>query len=421
MSAIEWTKNKIMINKQAKKSIFKTIKEISYIIIVEETTPISNYKTYGANFISFDNIVVSGIDNIINFHNLIDEIWTKHKLIQDHFTHKKALNEIIKFAERKEDLIHDDVYNWLDSIKKQEIKDYWIYREIKGAKLSENKSVKLGPFCIVDKNNHKDNIIKKSSYIQSNWEHVSNHCKGNLLIGVKVSVKNIDRGYELANKQFELFENTIKFIIPNNEEYEISIVNHVEPPVCISFAIADNSYNRSLSRSINGSEPINFNSSIFSDTNTWIQGIFSLLEKKKRSDVENRIVSAIDWVGKGLREFDKYKGFVQLTFGIEALLGNNDGRIIQPSILSRISESIAFTLGTDYTSRLKLEKDFKELYAIRSAIVHGGEKSVSTGEFMQLKYMVIKLIWAFIKNKELRNCHTINDYNDWIKNKRYNF
>lgn len=410
-----------MIDKQAKKSIFNTIKKISDIIIVEKTAPILSYKTYGANFISYNNIVICGIDDIINFHKLIDKIWTKHKLIQGHFTRKKALEKIIELAARKEDLRHDDVYTWLDSIKEQEVKIFWIYREIKGAELSENKIVKLGPFCIVDKSHHKEYIIKESSNLQSNWEHVSNHCKGNLLIGVKVSVRNIDRGYELANKQFQLFENTIKFINPNNKEYDISIVNHVEPPISISFAIADNSYNTSFSRSMNGSEPINFNSSIFSDTNPWIRYIYSLLEKENRSDVESRIVSAIDWVGKGLREFDKDKGFVQLMFAIEALMGKNDGSIIQPSILSRISECIAFTLGTDYTSRLKLEKDFKELYAIRSAIVHGGEKSVSTGEFMQLKYMVIKLIWAFIKNDEIRNCRTMEDYNKWIESKRYDY
>ena len=237
-----------------------------------------------------------------------------------------------------------------------------------------------------------------------------------MLIGVKVSVKNIDRGYELANKQFELFENIIKFIIPNNEMNEVSIVNKIGRLSERSIAIADNSYNRHSSMSMNGLNSIDFNSSIFHDTNTWIQDIFSLFEKENLSDVENRVLSAMDWIGKGLKEFDKDKGFVQLMFDVEALLGNNEG-----SIQRRISECIAFTLGTDYSSRTKLEKDFKELYGIRSAIVHGGNKSVLIGDFMLLKYMAIKLIWAFIKNKDLRNCDTINDYNEWIKIKRYEY
>lgn len=410
-----------MINDQDKRNIFNKIKEISDIIIVEKTVPISSFETYGNNFISYNNIVICGSDDIINFHKLIDEIWTKYKLIQENFTRKKALAEIIKLAAQKEDLMHDDVYNWLVSIKKQEIKDYWIYREIKGAELSENKSVRLGHFYIVDKNHHKDSVIKDSSYIKSNWEHVSKHCKGNLLIGIKVSTINIDRGFELANKQFELFENIIKFIIPDNEKREISIVNKTECFSERSIAIADTFYSRSNSMSMHGLISIDFNKPVFYDTNTWIEDIFSFFKKEKRSEIENRLVSAIDWVGKGLKEFNKDKGFVQLMFGVEALLGNNDGSIIQPSVLSRISECIAFTLGTDYMSRMKLEKDFKELYSIRSAIVHGRDKSVSTGAFMQLKYMVIKLIWSFIKNKELRNCNSINDYHEWIKKKRYDF
>ncbi len=407
-----------MIDQNVKKNIFNHIKEISDILIIDDVKYILD-KKHDRAFISYNNVVFYGTDNILKFNQLIDKVWSKNKLIRDNFTREKTLRKIIELATLKEELTRENVYNWLDSIKEQDDINLWIYREIKGAELSENRIVELGPFRIVDKKHHKSHIINESEYIRSNWDDISNHSKGDLLIGVEISVKNVDRGYELANQQFELFENIVKFIISNSEKYEVSILNQKGNSLECSIAISDNSYSMNSSRPTSGLNLIDFNSSTFKIENTKTQSIFSLLKNKERSEIQNRLLSAIDWVGKGLREIDKDKGFIQLMFAVETLLSYRGENIIQPSILNRISECIAFTLGNDYGSRIKLEKDFKDLYGIRSAIVHGGEKSVTMSDFMSLKYIIINLIWAFIENEDLCKCKKIEDYNVWIKKKRY--
>ena len=407
-----------MIDNGAKRNIFKHLRAISDILIIDDVESILNGKYHRA-FISYNNVVICGTDNILEFHKLIDEVWSKNKLIRENFTRYKALLEIINLASLKEKLTHKNVYSWLDSIKEQDDMNLWIYREIEGAALSENKIVELGPFCIVDKNHHKNYILKESAHICSNWDDISNHSKGDLLIGVEILVKNVDRGYELANQQFALFENIIKFIIPNSQNYEVSILNQKGSSLERSIAISDNSYSMNSSRPTSGLNLIDFNSSTFKIENTKTQSIFSLLKNKEPSDIENRELRAIDWVGKGLREIDKDKGFIELMFAVETLLSYRGENIIQPSILSRISECVAFTLGNDYKSRAKLEKDFKYLYGVRSAIVHGGKKSVTMSNFMLLKYIILNLIWAFIENDNLRNCKAIEDYNEWIKKKRF--
>ena len=60
-------------------------------------------------------------------------------------------------------------------------------------------------------------------------------------------MKNVDRGYELANQQFELFENIVKFIISNSEKYEVSILNQKGNSLECSIAISDNSYSMNSS------------------------------------------------------------------------------------------------------------------------------------------------------------------------------
>lgn len=404
-----------------KKMIFKKIKEISQLISVDDVIPPSNYMKKEEYFTTYNNLMINGINDNIRFNNLVDEIWSTHKLIEQNYTRNKIIYKILDLASLKENLKKDDVDNWLETISENEVNSYWIYREIKGVELSKNQIINLGSFCILDKIHHKDHIIKESTYIQSNWDKISKHCEGDLLIGVEVKVRNIETAYELANKKFKLFENIMMFIFEYNKRYEVSIVHQIDSSTEKSFAITDTLYGTNTSLSKKGIILIDLNSFVSDNPDILIRQIFSLFEKDERSDIENRIMIAIDWVGKGLREVDREKTFIQLMFGIEALLSYRDSDIIQPSIISRFSEYIAFTLGNDYSSRTKFEKDFKKLYAIRSAIVHGSNKSVFTGDFMLLKYIVKKLTLTFIDNIKQYNIKEITEYNEWIKKKKYDF
>ena len=133
-----------MIDQNVKKNIFNHIKEISDILIIDDVKYILD-KKHDRAFISYNNVVFYGTDNILKFNQLIDKVWSKNKLIRDNFTREKTLRKIIELATLKEELTRENVYNWLDSIKEQDDINLWIYREIKGAELSENRIVELGP------------------------------------------------------------------------------------------------------------------------------------------------------------------------------------------------------------------------------------------------------------------------------------
>ena len=135
--------------------------------------------------------------------------------------------------------------------------------------------------------------------------------------------------------------------------------------------------------------------------------------------MEKRILLAIDWVGKGLSETEFSKAFIQLMFSIEALLNYQEKEIIQPSILNKISEFIALSLGSDYYEKMKLESDFKRLYKIRSTIAHGNDTLVHKGDFNLLLSIVRDLLWEFLKNEELKELCKFKDYIGWIKKKKY--
>ena len=77
--------------------------------------------------------------------------------------------------------------------------------------------------------------------------------------------------------------------------------------------------------------------------------------------------------------------FTQAMYGIESLLQyEQKGEMISKSIVASIAENVAFLLGCNFDERKELEKQFKELYGIRSKIAHGKSNDISAYEVLDV-------------------------------------
>jgi hypothetical protein len=109
---------------------------------------------------------------------------------------------------------------------------------------------------------------------------------------------------------------------------------------------------------------------------------------------------------------------VNLAIALESLLIGQEGKgpyATTGSINQRIGERVAFLLGDDFESRVYLEKTAKELYGLRSAIVHSGE-SVTQDDLAQMDDLVVQVILAFLKHE----FNTWAEFCEWIAHERYN-
>jgi hypothetical protein len=103
---------------------------------------------------------------------------------------------------------------------------------------------------------------------------------------------------------------------------------------------------------------------------------------------------------------------------LESLLIGNEGKgpyATTGSINQRIGERVAFLLGDDFGSRVHLERTAKELYGLRSAIVHSGE-SVTQENLTQMDDLVVQVVLAFLKHE----FNTWSEFREWIARERYN-
>jgi len=110
--------------------------------------------------------------------------------------------------------------------------------------------------------------------------------------------------------------------------------------------------------------------------------------------------------------------FVNLAIALESLLIGKEGKgpyATTGSINQRIGERVAFLLGDDFERRVNLEKTAKQLYSLRSAIVHSGE-SVTQENLAQMDNLVVQVVLAFLKHE----FNTWSEFREWIARERYN-
>lgn len=127
----------------------------------------------------------------------------------------------------------------------------------------------------------------------------------------------------------------------------------------------------------------------------WIEKCLGKMSKIFRNqDQAERIVLAGQWF------FDSYCGrnellsFVQITVALEILLGDKAVSDLM-GLGELLRNRCAYLIAKSHEEREKILKDFKEIYEIRSRIVHRGKSKLTlheTGLFVKLQWICRRVI-----------------------------
>ena len=148
--------------------------------------------------------------------------------------------------------------------------------------------------------------------------------------------------------------------------------------------------------------------------------LINILNKKEKNEIETRIVNAVNWAGMAVSEKNNSVAFTQAIFAIESLLQQQiKGEIFNKSIVASISEDIAFLLGKNFDERKKYEKDFKELYSVRSSIAHGKSSQINPYQVLSAIAMAKLLIQELILNPALKGAVTMQKITNYITKQKY--
>lgn len=145
---------------------------------------------------------------------------------------------------------------------------------------------------------------------------------------------------------------------------------------------------------------------------TWFE------ENRTQSNtVEGRICRSTHWYSKAINAETCEEQFVDLTTALESLLVSDEAknpREQHGSISQKLATRLAFLLESETDARLKLAREVKKLYGLRSRIVHSGG-SISIEQLDRWNIIVYQAILSFIVS-DFRNW---DEFLDWIERNTY--
>lgn len=148
--------------------------------------------------------------------------------------------------------------------------------------------------------------------------------------------------------------------------------------------------------------------------------LWRMYDKKDKNEVETRIINAVNWIGMAIAEKNNSIAFTQAVFAIESLLQRQTkGEIFNKSIVASIAEDIAFLIGRDFEERKKYEKEFKDIYGIRSKIAHGKSSEITAYQVLDVINMAKLLVQELIINPVFKDAATMQKITNYITKQRY--
>lgn len=335
-----------------------------------------------------------GNNDILQYRNGLEEIYRNSKCISDFFSFKKFehdLNEVIVLKCIENSQWTEKDWNAFENkfltIEKQV---FTIYHEVYGA-ICESVSgyVKLGKFTIF--NTQIDNPLSRD------FDEIAKFDGTPLcLISVDVESKEALHATNQAKVEFEKFTYLVNFMIGDSSGKKCVTVNFEKRYDAEHWFINNQKEIRLISQTNYGlisdlADPY-FNSEENGNSRIW-----ELNSKNHSSSkLHNRLLNSIEWAGKAIMEEDKNKSFIQFLFAIESLLHQNSSGLINASIAHSISENLAFLIGNDYVSKIKVKETFKSIYQKRSALVHGSSIPISDKELNEAFWLTKNLIYTFL-------------------------
>ncbi len=132
---------------------------------------------------------------------------------------------------------------------------------------------------------------------------------------------------------------------------------------------------------------------------------------KKRNGLEDRLVSAIQWAGKATVEGKKEEAFLLYAISLESLvLLDNE----KEELTYRLRTRVAHLLGKDIENRKKISAKVRDLYKIRSKIVHSGWYQVTDADLSLMRLYSKGCILRILNDEPFSSMNSINSLVGWF-------
>jgi len=400
-------------------SVAETLAAHSSTPSLEDFTPFKSFRR-GADVLLF-----YGNDKVKQFEEAVECFWKADDEVYETIAKETVKNRLVDlvfdYCKAEEPLTDSTIEQLFCNFIKIPKEEWEAFRPLYGASLSTTMPLTLGPFTVYKWELHQSAII--SNYPNAEDLLRSNHqddLRENLIVSVRVFSRDSSRAVEFADARFRQFENVVRYMIGDKEgRSDVGIFDY--RGLHRSQAIVLSKTSLATAGQLKGVLNLTpIDDSFFIDASAGNAWIWNTLNSSNPSNLQKRVLAAIEWTGKGLRDLDHSKSFVQFIFAIEALLTFKEkGILVSPSIASQLAEFTAFIVGTDFESRSWVERLVKKLYDSRSSVAHGGSQSVLQSQVLDAFGLVKSLITHMIIDPDLSAMTSMEQLQSWVNKKKY--
>lgn len=119
-----------------------------------------------------------------------------------------------------------------------------------------------------------------------------------------------------------------------------------------------------------------------------------------QDDEATRVKAAIKWCFDSYTVGNQTLAFLQICIGLEALLGDTG---YNGALTETLADRCAYLIGEDIKGRKTIKKNFKELYDVRSKLVHGNVTELNNDQTGHLRWGKSALEFAIVKEMKHLN------------------
>ena len=367
---------------------------------IERATQVNNSGDKICYTIGFNNVVI--INNLEGSNALlkVKDIFFEDSFIYKNYTMKQLQDEIIKHRLFGSDEDFESIIKSLTDVEKKEHK---VFLPVYGVAINAN--VNFEGIKFISKES-LSSILK-----EENRKLLSDRIDTNVYSQITIKSASKNRAVELGIMRIERIINVLRFFTNSKKRSADLSLNSSLKIRKDGIAISEQQTFRTSSY-IGAIHPIKLDDEYFTSNNKLNKVISIENKQSKKTDMEKRVLMAVQWLGMSLSEDDYGMKFTKAMISIEALLQTNT-----ETFSDKLSDTIAFILEENKENRLAVKKDFKLLYGMRSKISHGEHNSIGTYDlYLLLEYATLLIHWT-IENVDKFN--TIEELNAYINELKF--
>lgn len=361
--------------------------------------------------------------NATAFEIAIAELMAFDPSIRDTYTRRHFENKVAEILHQHRVDGHSvdcpAVERFFQSLVAVPVSEYTVFRPLYGTSLNAEYGLKvIGPFTIYNFDIQKKNLDARLTIpSESFWRDA----KPSYLIATTINARESNRAVQLADDLFEKFDLCVRYMVGSSRNYEISVLSYRGWSTLHSFVF---SKDQGFSSDHSNDGPMGLmplDDEFFVETQAGFDRVWTLLKKPQLSDLERRLMLAIEWLAQSYNERSLSSAFIKAAIASEVLLVAKQDGPLSTSIVSQISESMGLLLGGDVEERKRIVKEMKDLYGIRSAIAHGGKNDIEMKDARLIQFYVRQIIMKLMTSPELRDKATIQEVHEFLLDKKYGF